>query len=148
VRVRCYASSALPTMVAEARWNVFAGRSQRLDSLYDRVADTVRCDLKEELGFIAIFDRAFNAVREIVDRPDRRPALFVRLCMQDGGRPSGAKHLHFAELTDAEIARMDGEVQEAMTAQTTEHPQTASIAGGRGWLPRKRDRRAPGGDDA
>jgi Fic family protein len=90
--------------------------------LYDRVADTVRRDLKEELGFIAIFDRAFNSVREIVDMPDRRAALFVRLCMQNSGHLSAAKRSHFAELTDAEITRMETEVQEAMTAQTTEHP--------------------------
>ena len=50
--------------------------------LYDCVADTVRRDLTEELAFIAVFDRACAAVREIVDMPDRRVALFVRLCMQ------------------------------------------------------------------
>jgi hypothetical protein len=44
--------------------------------LYGRVADTVRRDLKEELGFVAVFDRAFTAVREIVDMPDRRASLY------------------------------------------------------------------------
>jgi len=90
--------------------------------LYDRVADTVRRDLKEELGFIAIFDRAFNAVREIVDMPDRRAGLFVRLCMQNGGHLSGAKRSLFPELADTEIAQMETLMQEAMTAQTADHP--------------------------
>jgi Fic family protein len=86
--------------------------------LYDRVADTVRRDLKEELGFVAVFDRAFTAVREIVDMPDRRASLFVRLCMQNGGRLSAAKRSHFTELSDAEIAQLETQVQEAISAET------------------------------
>ncbi len=46
--------------------------------LYDRVADSVRRDLKEELGFVAVFDRALTGVREIVDMPDRRATLTGR----------------------------------------------------------------------
>lgn len=86
--------------------------------LYDRVADTVRRDLKEELGFVAVFDRAFTAVREIVDMPDRRASLFVRLCMQNGGRLSAAKRGQFPELTDSEIAQLEGQVQTAMAAES------------------------------
>ena len=80
--------------------------------LHDRVADTVRRDLKEELEFIAVFDRAFEAVREIVDMPDRRASLFVRLCMQSG-RLSAAKRRRFPELEDAEIAAMEAAVRDA-----------------------------------
>ena len=82
--------------------------------LYDRVADTVHRDLRDELGFIAVFDRAFKAVREIVDMPDRRTSLFVRLCMQNGGRLSGTGRGRFPELKVAEIAAMEAAVQEAM----------------------------------
>ena len=81
--------------------------------LYDRVADTVRRDLKEELGFIAVFDRAFEAVRGIVDMPDRRASLFVRLCMQNEGRLSAAKRQRFPELDDAELAAMEAAVRDA-----------------------------------
>jgi hypothetical protein len=82
--------------------------------LYDRVADTVQRDLKEELGFIAIFDQALGAVRDIVDMPDRRASLFVRLTMQNGGRLWKAKRSTFAELSEDEIARLEEAVQEAM----------------------------------
>ena len=82
--------------------------------LYDRVADTVRRDIEEELGFIAVFDRAFEVVREIVDMPDRRASLFVRLCMRNGGRLSAAKRDDFSELQDAEIEAMAAAVREAM----------------------------------
>ena len=82
--------------------------------LHDRVADTVHRDLREELGFIAVFDRAFEAVREIVDMPDRRASLFVRLCMQNSGRLSAARRRGFSELEDAEAAAMEAAVREAM----------------------------------
>lgn len=91
--------------------------------LYDRVADTVRGDLKEELGFVAVFDRAFHAVREIVDMPDRRASLFVRLCMQNGGHLSATKRPQFPELSDAEIAQLETQVQRAISAETAEHPK-------------------------
>ena len=84
---------------------------------YDRVADTVRHDLKEELGFVAVFDRAFNAVREIVDMPDRRASLFVRLCMQNGGHIASGKRAQFPELTDSEVAQLQLRVREAMAAE-------------------------------
>ncbi len=91
--------------------------------LYDRVADTVRRDLKEELGFVAVFDQALTAVREIVDMPDRRASLFVQLCMQNGGRLSAAKRPQFPELSDVEIARLEAQVQQAISAETAEHPK-------------------------
>lgn len=87
--------------------------------LYDRVVDTVRLDLKEELGFVAVFDQALAAVRDIVDMPDRRASLFVRLCMQNGGRLSAAKRSQFSELSDAEIAQLEAQVQQAIAAETT-----------------------------
>jgi Fic family protein len=92
--------------------------------LYDRVADTVRRDLKEELGFVAVFDRALDAVREIVDMPDRLASLFVRLCMQNGGRLAAAKRQQFPELEDAEIAAMEAAVQDVIHAEARDHPQS------------------------
>jgi Fic family protein len=90
--------------------------------LYDRVGDTVRHDLKEELGFVAIYDRAFATVREIVDMPDRRASLLVRLCMQNGGRLSATKRAQFSELTDAEVVRLETQVQQAIATEEAGHP--------------------------
>ena len=84
--------------------------------LHDRVADTVRRDLTEELAFIAVFDGACAAVREIVDMPDRRVALLVRLCMQNGGRLSATKRRLFAELDDVEVAAMQAAIEAALAA--------------------------------
>ena len=51
---------------------------------------------------------------KIVDMPDRRVALFVRLCMQNGGRLSATKRRLFAELNDVEVAVMQASVGEAL----------------------------------
>ncbi|EPR14854.1 hypothetical protein M527_27275 [Sphingobium indicum IP26] len=82
--------------------------------LYDRVIDTVRTDLREELGFLTVFDRAMEGVRAIVDMPDRRAALLIRLLLQNGGRLSNSKRGQFDELTDTEIAEMEQAVQRAL----------------------------------
>ena len=83
--------------------------------LFDRLAASIRRDLKEELDFVTVFDRAFDAVREIVNMPDRRASLLVRLCMQNGGRLAARKRARFAELSDEEVGAMEAAVQEAMT---------------------------------
>lgn len=84
--------------------------------LHDRVAETVRHDLREELGFIAAFDRAFRAVSEIVDMPDRRTSLLIRLCVQNGGRLSARKRPGFRELSDGEVAAIESAIQGAFAA--------------------------------
>jgi hypothetical protein len=84
--------------------------------LYDRVADTVQVDLRDELGFVAIYDGALDAVRDIVDMPDRRASLFVRLCIQNGGRLSATKRALFPELTDDETVRLEAAVRRSMEA--------------------------------
>ena len=83
-----------------------------VEYLYDRVAETIRHDLKDELDFIVRFDRAMTAVRNVVDMPDRRASLFVRLCLQNDGRLSKAKRDQFGELSDAEIAAMEAALAE------------------------------------
>jgi len=89
----------------------------QVEYLYDRVVDTVRQDLKQELGFVAVFDRALQGVGEVVDMPDRRASLFVRLCIQNGGRLAGGRRANFAELTDTEITAMEAAVQRAIAAE-------------------------------
>lgn len=82
--------------------------------LYGRVVETVRRDFKDELDFVAIFDQAFEGVREVVDMPDRKVSLFVRLCMQNSGRLSKRKRESFKELNDDEIQAMEAAIQETM----------------------------------
>ena len=97
--------------------------------LYDRVADTIRHDLPDELGFVAVFNRATATVREIVDMPDRRLSLFVRLVMQNQGQLSAAKRHHFEELSDAEVAAMERAVAAARDEEAGEGARFPSVVG-------------------
>jgi len=81
----------------------FFDATPQVEYLYDRVADTVRVDFKEELEFLDVYDRAFAAIRQVIDMPDRRAALLAKLCLQNGGRLSRGKRAQFAEVTGDEL---------------------------------------------
>ena len=85
----------------------FFDATLQAEYLYDRIAETIREDFKEELDFLLVFDAAFTAVRNVVEMPDRRAALLVRMCLQNGGRLSQNKRKQFSELTEAEIIAME-----------------------------------------
>lgn len=87
-----------------------------VEYMVECVRDTIRRDLKEELGFMAVYDRAMNAVREIVDMPDRRASLLVRLIMQNGGRLSNSKRSQFSEVTDQELSTIESAITRAREA--------------------------------
>jgi hypothetical protein len=56
---------------------------------------------------LAGYDRARASIQEIVDLPDRKLDLFIRLCLQNNGKISSKKREeHFAFLTDDEILKM------------------------------------------
>jgi hypothetical protein len=82
--------------------------------LYDRIAETVKKDLPEELAWLAAYDEAIRLVREIVDMPDRRLSLLVRLLLQGNGQLSKRKRGEFSELTDEEVAAMESAVVELL----------------------------------
>lgn len=81
--------------------------------LYDKVAETVRKDLREELDFVTVYDAAVRAVQSRIDMPDRRVSLFVRLCLQNEGKLSKAKRREFPELTDAELEDLHAQIAQA-----------------------------------
>lgn len=91
----------------------FFDATAQAEFLYERVIDTIAHDLREELSFLAVFDKATAAMREIVDMPDRRLHLFFKLCMQNAGRLSKAKRADFQELTDAEVSALESAITEA-----------------------------------
>lgn len=82
--------------------------------LYDKVAATVEQDLPEELRWLDVYDRAVRQVREVVDMPDRRIALFVKLCLDNQGRLAKRKREAFAELSEDEITAMEAAVAAAL----------------------------------
>jgi hypothetical protein len=75
--------------------------------LYRGIDETIHRDLRDEISFLAIFDAALRATLNIVDMPNRRAALLVRLVLQNKGKLSKGTRASFAEITDLEISQIE-----------------------------------------
>ena len=74
----------------------------------------IEVELAPELEFLARYDQSKAAMQEIVDMPDRKIDLFIRLCVQNHGKLSASKReSQFAVLSDAEVRAMEQAVQAA-----------------------------------
>jgi hypothetical protein len=91
--------------------------------LYDRVAETVRKDLADELDFLGAFDRAYKGVRAVVDMPNKKVSLFVRLALQNGGRLPKSRRKMFGEITDSEIIAMEAAISRAQFSDEGEEDE-------------------------
>lgn len=78
--------------------------------LYDCIEETVEKDWPDELRFLSRFDQATAAVQAVVDMPDNRLRLLLKLLFQNNGQLSQAKRPLFDYLTDAEIASIEERV--------------------------------------
>jgi hypothetical protein len=98
----------------------FFDATAQAEYLYERVAETIRVDLKEELEFLELYDAAYGAVTSVVDMPNKRAALMVRLLLQNGGQLARSRRKQFSELTDDELRRMESAVQEIIGTRSGE----------------------------
>ncbi len=94
----------------------FFDATEQAEYLYDCVAEAVQVDFKEEADFVNLFDAGLRAVRAVVDMPDQRASLLVRLCMQNGGTVSHSKRKLFDELTDAEFSQIEAAMQVVLSS--------------------------------
>ena len=85
-----------------------------VEGLFGFVQKTVEARIPGELRLLEGFDRARPAILEVVDMPDRKADLFIRLVVQGNGSMNGGKRKRlFGELTDEEVERMTAIVREA-----------------------------------
>ncbi|MBU2603456.1 MAG: Fic family protein [Actinobacteria bacterium] len=82
--------------------------------LFGLIKDTVEREFAAELDYLAVFDKARRDLTQIVDMPDSRLDLFIRLSLQGRGRLSRTKRVRFDELTDDEVARMEAVMRGAL----------------------------------
>lgn len=75
--------------------------------LYRCIEETVHHDLRDEIAFLAVFDAALRVTLNIVDMPNRRASLLVRLILQNKGKLSKGKRDTFSEISDQEIGRIE-----------------------------------------
>ena len=85
--------------------------------LYECIAETVEKDWPEELRFLQSFDAAFRAVQSVVDMPDVKIRLLVRLLMQNQGHLSLNKRDSFSFLTAEEIAEIEIRIQAILASE-------------------------------
>ncbi|MBD3239868.1 MAG: cell filamentation protein Fic [Chitinivibrionales bacterium] len=91
-----------------ACWYRFIDMTAQAEALSEFMDRTVQHELVEELSFLANYDRTKRALQDIVDMPDQRIDLFIRLVTQNNGRLSAKKRAsHFGFLSDDEVSRME-----------------------------------------
>lgn len=97
-----------------ADWYRYIDMTPQAMALFGFIETTIETELVPQLAFLKNYDQTKAAIREIVDMPDRRIDLFIRLCLQNGGKVSATKRVsHFDLLADDEIERMEEAVQSA-----------------------------------
>jgi len=95
----------------------FPDLTRHAEYLYRAIADTITTDMGSEFGFLETYDRAMEAVQEIVEMPGQRASLLVRLILQNHGRLSKTKRGQFSELTDEEIAEIEARIGSCETKE-------------------------------
>lgn len=84
------------------------------EELFGFVRETVDREFSAELEYLAAFDQARGRLASIVDMPDARMDLFIRLVLQGNGRLSRSKRKSFAELADDEVGRMEAVIGDVL----------------------------------
>jgi Fic/DOC family len=91
----------------------------QIEALCGWFESAVRTELVTELNNLRAFDEARAAMRDVVELPDQRENLFLRLCVQNhqagrGFKLSRAKRAKlFSDLEDAEVAELEAAIREA-----------------------------------
>lgn len=97
-----------------ARWYRYIDMTHQAEALFKFIAQTIDTELAGELAFLANYDKAREAILEIIDMPDRHTDLFIRFCLENNGILSERKRSsYFHYLSEDEIARMEQAVQAA-----------------------------------
>ncbi len=89
-------------------WYSYIDFTPQAEALFGFIEKTIETELLKELSFLSNYDRVKKAIREIVDMPDRKIDLFIKVCLQNNGKLSAKKRAdYFDFLTDEEAGRME-----------------------------------------
>lgn len=103
-----------------ALWYRYIDMTDQAEALFRFLDLTIDTELAGELAFLTRYDAAKRAIQAIVDMPDRRIDLFIRLCLQNDGRlPARRRARHFDRLSDEEVAAMERAVLSAQGGDST-----------------------------
>ena len=87
-----------------------------VEFLYECLQETIEKDWPNELNFLKRFDAASNAVQSVVDMPDPKLRLLVKLILQNQGKLAQGKRKLFDFVTDDELS----EIESRLAAVDTE----------------------------
>ena len=72
-------------------WYRYIDMTSQAEALSDFVRLAIEHELVEEIDFLASYEKARQAIQEVVDMPDRLLDLFIRLCLENNGCLSARK---------------------------------------------------------
>lgn len=93
--------------------------------LLHAVEQTINTELVTEILFIRGYDQAKISISEVVDMPNMRLDLLIKLLYQNKGTLSKSKRAVFMEITDDELPRIEAAFQAAFAEQTLDLDGTA-----------------------
>ena len=104
------------------------------ERMFSMVRGTLLFEFGAEMKYLAAFDAALEEMREVVDMPDARIDLFIRLCLQGKGQLSQARRVIFKELSDEECSWLErivgGAMNRAKNAEGKEEPWQSPTTNG------------------
>jgi len=86
--------------------------------LLHAVDQTINTELVTEILFIRGYDQAKSSISQVVDMPNTRLDLLIKLLYQNKGTLAKGKRSLFKEITDEELARMETAFQAAFADKT------------------------------
>lgn len=90
----------------------------QVEYLYRCIKEAIEVDLRNELTYVAQFDRGLRALNDLSAMPDRKAQLFVNLVINNGRIGTDKRQRHFPELTEGEVERFEEAVRAAKEAAT------------------------------
>jgi hypothetical protein len=108
-RVECHLNrqGEMRVVTDSAAFYRYLDMTRIAERLFEFVEATIDDELAGELDFLASYDRIKRGLQDVVDMPDRRLDLFIRLCLQNKGRLAKGKRGQFDGLTAEEIQSME-----------------------------------------
>ena len=101
----------LNTSVVEAYYR-YPDLTDQAIYLAETIIATIKEDIYSEIDFLTKYDEVKQAFQEIVDMPNQRFDLLVKLLHQNQGQLASRKRSYFNELSDAEIRKMESVFKE------------------------------------
>ncbi len=95
----------------------FPRMTRMAEYLFGCVEKTIETDFKYELDYLVRYEDTKDTIRNVIDMPDRKIDLFIRMVSDNMGKLSKNKRNEFYELNDSEIAILETIVRSKFLSQ-------------------------------